>query len=293
MNLNFTPPLIFVFLIFIGFLSTFIYKAITINIQLRKLSATFKSFKKSEMIFRLQELNEIMLNNKFISDYWREFKETLIFNDSVAYKSSNDELKFETASSGKSTIYSTSDSNYYFNEDTLINSKMNHKLMSSIPGLLTGMGPLGTFLYIAIGFSGIDFSSEESTIKTITNLLSNVEIAALISIVAIGSALSFIIIERISYHFLCKLPLNELQIEINRLFDKISSEKFLIELIKESKKQNNTLNTHIASLPDSLKTAMDSSIKSHLTPYLENIVFGLNQQKEFLTKNVLDKLIED
>ncbi len=292
MNIFSNPALTFVAIFFTVFLIIFVIKAVYININLQKVIKILKTFKKNEIIFRYQELHQLMISNAFIADYWEEFSNNLIFSDKSSQDSLNDSFHFDAAMSNESKIYCTSDANFYFNEETLINRKINHKLISSIPGLLTGMGPLGTFLYIAMGFSGIDFSSEEKTITSITHLLENIEIAAMISILAIGSALSFIIIERIGYYFLCKQPLNNLQIEVNRLFDKISAEKFLIDLIKETKNQNNALNLYIKDMPGYFKSAMDHSMKAHLAPYLENIVFGLNQQKDFLNKNVLDKLID-
>jgi len=292
MNIIINPAIIFVLIVFVIFITIFIGKAIEINKSINRLIATLKTFNKNDLIYRFQELDKALDNDNFVADYWREFKKTLIFSDSIIYKSQNDELHFESAMENQSRIYCTIDVNMYFNEETLINRKINHKLISSIPGLLTGLGPLGTFLYIAVGFSTIDFSTEENTINSITKLLSNLEIAAVISILAIGSALCFIMIERITYHFLCKLPLSKLQLEINRLFDKITPEKFLFELIKESKKQNNIINNHITNLPQNIKGAFDSSIKSNLTPYLENLVFGLNQQQELFSKDVINKLLE-
>ena len=66
------------------------------------------------------------------------------------------------------------------------------------------------------------------------------------------------------------------------LFDNISSEKFLLELLKETKIQNNSISNLITSLPDNFKVALNAGIASNLVPYLENLIYGVNQ----LNKNM-------
>ena len=62
-----------------------------------------------------------------------------------------------------------------------------------------------------------------------------------------------------------------------KLFDNISSEKFLLELLKETKIQNNSMSNLITAMPEHFKIAMNAGIASNLVPYLENLIFGMNQ----------------
>lgn len=39
-------------------------------------------------------------------------------------------------------------------------------------------------------------------------------------------------------------------------------------------------------MPEQFKTAFDSSVASNLVPYLENLIFGLNQLNKQLKENV-------
>lgn len=274
------PATVFVILIFLSFLGMFIWKVIYIKKELDDVISILAPFKKSDLIYRFQDLNEAMLSNHFIADYWRAFTGTLVFGDRVVLKTNDDQLGFDSVSQEESSIYCTADSHFFFNEDTLVNHKINHKFISSIPGILTGLGPLGTFVFIAIGFAGITFKDEKSTVESITKMMSSLEIAATISILAIGSSLVFIVVEKLMYYFFCKKPLISLQLEIDRLFDKITPEKFLIELLKESKKQNNSLKSFIQTMPNHMKAAFDQSITTNLQPYLENLIFSVNQLQE-------------
>ena len=64
---------------------------------------------------------------------------------------------------------------------------------------------------------------------------------------------------------------------LGKLFDNISSEKFLLELLKETKIQNNSISNLISAIPQQFKVALNSGIASNLVPYLENLIFGLNE----------------
>ena len=102
------------------------------------------------------------------------------------------------------------------------------------------------------------------------------QVAALVSVVAVGCSLIFIMIEKISYNILCKKNLYLVQNRFTNLFYNVSAEKFLLELLKETKIQNNALQHMITELPDNFKVSLNSSVASNLVPYLENLIFGLN-----------------
>ena len=76
---------------------------------------------------------------------------------------------------------------------------------------------------------------------------------------------------------MCKTPLSACEDLFGKLFDNISSEKFLLELLKETKIQNNSISNLITAMPQQFKVALNSGIASNLVPYLENLIFGINQ----------------
>ena len=88
------------------------------------------------------------------------------------------------------------------------------------------------------------------------------------------------------------IPLSRVTGVVSKLFDNISSEKFLLELLKETKIQNNALQHLIAGMPNDFKVALNSGIAGNLVPYLENLIFGMNlmnkQMKEMAKANKSD-----
>lgn len=265
---------LFTFLFSIGFC---IKNYFFVSKQLKILLNFLSNFKKTDLNFRFKEIDEWMSANSYVSGAWLEFKNTLVFSESVALKDRNNDLTYKEVSSTVQTIHTTVDPLYFFNEESLVSSKFNSKFLQAIPTVLTGFGPLFTFLNIAIAFGKIDFSSQERTIASVANLMSSMQTAALVSVIAVGSSLVFLIFEKFAYQGLCKKPLSVCESLLGKLFENVSSEKFLFELLKETKIQNNSVSNLISAIPDNFRIAMNAGIASNLVPYLENLIFGINE----------------
>ena len=295
LEIIFNPAILIVFATFLSVMIYYVKKVNFINLNLMELFGFLQTFKKNDLLFRFKELDTYMSSNPYISSAWAEFKNTLVFSESVSLKNENKDVVFQNISKSVSNVQTTIDPIYFFNEETLVTSKLNYKLIQTAPTILTGLGPLFTFLNIAIAFTHVDFSTQEATIGSISALMSSMQVAALVSVLAVGSALVFLMFERILYNNKCKLPLNNVQDNFYKLFDNISSEKFLIELLKETKIQNNSISNLLTSIPEHLKTSLDKSLSSILVPYLENLIFGVNKLQEKLTqekKNTSD-IVDD
>lgn len=252
-----------------------------------------EGFKKNDLNFRFKEIDAWMAQNRYVSAIWMEFKNTLVFSESIALKSSKDNVKYQDISSTVQHVQTTSDPLYFFNEETLVTSKFNFKMIQTIPTVLTGFGPLFTFLNIAIAFGRIDFSTQEKTIASVSNFMTSMQTAALVSVVAVGSSLIYLMLERIMYNKLCKNPLTRIQEIMGGLFASISAEKFLYELLRESKLQNNSTNNLMEGIPTQFKTAFNASMATNLVPYLENLIFGLNQLNKQLKESLKEKKSSD
>lgn len=239
-------------------------------------------FSKHDLNFRFNEIDEWMCSNPYVAPMWLEFKNTLVFSESVALKNENNQLTYKEVSSTVQNIQTTVDPLYFFNEETLAAKKFNAKLIGTFPTILTGFGPLFTFLNIAIAFGKIDFSTQERTVASVANLMSSMQVAALVSVIAVGASLTFMILENALFSFMIRSKLAAAEDMMAKLFDNISSEKFLLELLKETKIQNNSISNLLSMLPANFKVALNSGIASNLVPYLENLIFGINQMNKQL-----------
>ena len=89
----------------------------------------------------------------------------------------------------------------YINEDVLaLRSWQN--VVTQIPGSLTGLGILGTFIGLIIGIRGIGFSSVEIALTSVQTLLSGIQMAFYTSIAGMILSLLFNTIYRITWNML-------------------------------------------------------------------------------------------
>ncbi|MBO6181151.1 hypothetical protein J6O86_05635 [bacterium] len=249
---------------------------IKVNRNLKTIIKFISTFKKNDLNFRFKELDGWMLSNPYVSVLWIEFKNTLVFSESVALKE-GDDYQYQDVSSTVQNVQTTFDPLYFFNEETLVTSKFNYKMVQTIPTILTGFGPLFTFMKIAIAFGMIDFSSPEKTINSVAAFMQGMQAAAFVSVVAVSSSLIYLLVEKSLFQQLCRKPLAKIQNMIGELFASISSEKFLYEILRESKIQNNSAANIIGTMPKQFKNAFNETMAANLVPYLENMIFGLNQ----------------
>lgn len=285
-----------ILIVIITFIVSFIYcvkNYFFVNKNLQIFLGFISNFKKNDLNFRFKEIDEWMSMNPYVSAIWMEFKNTLVFSESVALKGRNNNLTYKEVSSTVQNIQTTVDPLYFFNEETLVTSKFNYKFIQTMPTILTGFGPLFTFMNIAIAFGKINFSSQEQTLSSVSGLMQSMQTAALVSVIAVGSSLIFLLFERIAFQKLCKGPVSRCEDVMGKLFDNISSEKFLLELLKETKIQNNSIQNLITAMPDQFKVALNSGIASNLVPYLENLIYGINQVNKNMKEAAKGTKIDD
>lgn len=282
------PAILIITAIFAIFIMMVLKNYSRVEKNLNSVYSFLKSLDKKELSYRFNELDAFMKSNTYTSTPWEDFKKALIFPEKlyVASKGVNNELK--------SDIYLTIDASYFFNEESLVYSKINHKFIQTMPTLLTGLGPFFTFLKMAVAFTQVNLSMETNVGESLNGLIANIQIAALCSVFAVGFSMLFMFIEKIMYNKKCKKYYLAIQKEFIRLFDVVTSEKFLIDLVKESKIQSVTNEKLLKALPEDFAKAIEKSIGETTVPYLENILYSLNKLNENFSNgsggDVVDKL---
>lgn len=83
------------------------------------------------------------------------------------------------------------DTREYINEETVIDKPGHAQLAELIPGLLTSLGILGTFMGLMQGLTSVDFSNAEGTIQSIPQLLGGMRFAFATSVAGIACSLLF------------------------------------------------------------------------------------------------------
>lgn len=284
------PAILIITMAFLFFIMTVLRNYTRVEKNLKAVKNFLSALNKKELSYRFKELDNFMASNSFTNTVWEDFKKALIFPEKLFVASQQN-----AATDYKPEIYLTVDASYFFNEETLIYSKINSKFIQTMPTLLTGLGPFFTFLKMAIAFTQVNFSDDSNIGSSFNGLITNIQMAALCSVFAVGFSLLFMLIEKILYNRMCKKYSLEIQRELIRLFDVVTSEKFLIDLVKESKLQNQTNEKLLKALPEEFAKSLAKTLNEGTTPYLENILYSLNKLNETMDKSsgggdVVDKL---
>ena len=90
------------------------------------------------------------------------------------------------------------DTREYINEETVIDKPGHSQLAELIPGLLTSLGILGTFMGLMQGLTSVDFSNAEGTIQSIPQLLGGMKFAFATSVAGIACSLLFNMLNRMA-----------------------------------------------------------------------------------------------
>lgn len=91
----------------------------------------------------------------------------------------------------------------YFNDD-ILGMKSWQNVVTQIPGSLTGLGILGTFIGLIVGIQGIGFSSVTAALSSVQTLLSGIQVAFYTSIAGVILSLSFNIVYRITWNIMLR-----------------------------------------------------------------------------------------
>lgn len=284
------PAILIITGCFVWFLITVIMNYTKVNTNLKRVYNFLHGLNKKELSYRFNEIHEFMATNSYTSILWEDFRKALIFPEKLYLASHGTKNPNET----QSDIFLTIDASYFFNEETLVTSKINHKFIQTMPTLLTGLGPFFTFFKMAIAFTAVNFTEDVNIGASLSQLIANIRIAALCSVFAVGFSLIFMFIEKVLYNRMCKKYYLEIQKEFIRLFDVVTSEKFLIDLVKESKIQTSSNEKLLKTLPEYFSKSITTCFSETTVPYLENILYSLNKISESLDSghggDVVDKL---
>jgi hypothetical protein len=128
----------------------------------------------------LTTIRNLMHKSAFTRHAWAQFEETLL------------------PMPGSDQVYSTSPIESQLSKAVLIEENVHTALFNAIPGVLTGLGLLMTFVAILDGLSHVSVAANMD-VQGIGGLINGLSGKFVSSIVAVTCAVSFVFIERIAY----------------------------------------------------------------------------------------------
>ncbi len=163
----------------------------------------------------------------------------------------------------------------YINDDTVTHGPGNAQLADLIPGLLTSLGILGTFMGMMDGLGGLDFTNSEKIIEGIPVLLTGMQFAFGTSVVGVSLSICFNVINRIlqgsSYRAIDDFVECFQSLAMSRPLDND------VQLICQNQDSNHMLSGLTETLPVQLAGAMESSVSRAMQPVaqaMDNFLVG-------------------
>ena len=163
----------------------------------------------------------------------------------------------------------------YINDDTVTHGPGNATLAELIPGLLTSLGILGTFIGMVRGLGGLDFANSDAIVEGIPVLLDGMRFAFGTSVAGVSCSIVFNMLNRIlqgsSYRAIDDFVESFTSLAMQRPLDND------VQLICQNQDSNHMLSGLTEVLPGQLTTAMESSVTRAMSPVakaMDNFLVG-------------------
>lgn len=165
----------------------------------------------------------------------RVFKETILEKSWYDFSRTLHVQRIPKDSSGNILKHRiTVPASYFFSVSNIVDQTLSVDYFKHLPGILTGVGIIGTFSGLLFGLSNFDSSSPDLMVKSVGVLLSGVREAFYASSAAIAAAMIITHTEKILYQR-CLTELERLVDSINTLFEAGVGEEYLSILVNHTK----------------------------------------------------------
>lgn len=222
---------------FVCFIIFYLFRAVRIVNRLKRYTRSINSIASNEPENQLEHLKSLFVQPE-LKHAWNEFAESL---------HSQHELVGSEEKVVK--IRATAPSASYFSEQQLVDIPLNTEFFKHLPGILTGVGIIGTFYGLMIGLNHFDPSTPEQVNSSVNNLLHDVLYAFMGSAFAIAASIFITWLEKFSLAK-CYKYLEKFTAALDTLYDSGVGEEYLASLVKSS----NESATQARHLKESLVT---------------------------------------
>jgi len=247
------------------------------------LSTEIINLKENGFSYYSDFLEKVSINSK-IKHLWNEFDESLIKKDGE--------------------VENSLDSAYFFNEHSLA-SDVGSKFYSAIPGILLGIGLLGTFLSLYVALAQLNLGGEDTGVmkSSIIHFVEMVGVKFTASVWGVFLSVAFTLYEK-GLESKLSTKIKALQDNIDEIFKRQTAEQNLSQILTQSKQQTQALNSlaetliqrigeqfnpmiaqmnsHLEYMPQQISKAIGESLKEPLEALQNNASSAAETQSESL-----------
>lgn len=228
---------VFVVALLLSFHKRYWHPSLRIKNVLNEVVPSIQALHSQGVLVNRHVVAEIMQTDKTLKHLWDEYTETL----HEQYDHVDGERRLVA-------IRATVPAEVFFNTQVLVDTPLNTEFFRHLPGLLTGIGIIGTFSGLLVGLNGFaPAGSAQAVQASLGALMEGVKEAFYASAGAITAAMIITFIEKSILTQRYK-QVEELDHAIDALYEAGAGEEYLARLVKAA--EENT--THTAQLKQSL-----------------------------------------
>lgn len=251
------------------FLGWFVPKAFLINKQVRDVISGIQKLKSAvshNSLVTPSDVGELMKQEPY-AHLWAEYDDTL------------HRLKRYSSENGNTTeVRATVPAETYFTQDTLVDSRLFDEFVRHLPGILTGLGIIGTFAGLLMGLDGFSPSEDAASARqSLKHLLDGVGHAFYASAFAIGCAMLITFVEKLAVA-VCYKRVEQLNHEVDALYNTGAGEEYLSRLVEASETN--------AAQTAQLKDALVEDLHQMMTNLIDRQIEASRQHSELLGERI-------
>lgn len=216
-----------------------------IALLLEDLTARISKLRELPPTARRNAANEVFVTSA-IAHHWNEFQETL-----------HDQFTDIDGERAITRSRSTAPASYFFSPQSVVDTPLQTEYFRHLPGILTGLGIIGTFLGLMLGLHSFEPGDPEKVQQSVSGLIQDVLYAFIGSLAAIVCAMFVTHLEK-KWLRICYERLEKLTEAIDHLFDAGVGEEYLAELVRTN--QESSVQTRM--LKDSLVTDLREMLQN-------------------------------
>jgi len=282
------------FLLFITFvfLSKFTYsffkaseRVSWFNNNLKEVSTQNIASKRIDLQSAAQQ--ELKIDN--VGHLWQEFDETLI----------------EVRKDGKTHLFNTFDAVHFFNSSTLAEGVTDNRLIAAVPGFLTAIGVIGTFVGLQIGLSEMNISSDVTLDEMkagISTVIGGAKVAFMTSVWGVALSVAFNFIEKL-LELNIRNKIHKLQDHIDDIFPRLSPESQLQTIAENSSESRESLQglaeqigikmqESMLTATKGISEALETTLNEIMAPAINKLVDETSEGNQKALEDLLTKFMD-
>jgi len=178
--------------------------------------------------------------------------------------------------------------NSFFTEQIVITTPLKAEFFKHLPGILTGIGIIGTFLGLILGLFTFDISKDAEKVReSLRNLLSSVGNAFIVSLTAIAMAMWITWLEKRTINKLYT-ELDELCGVIDSLFEAGAGEEYLQRLVDASE----TSATQAMQMKESIVTDLKQVLTELTNQQIATMTTNSQQLSQSIGESITQGLVD-